>query len=209
MICFGSPRVLPRLVEAVQLVPFAKDRRLRRVQIFRLAGVEHAAAEADDLAARRVADREHDAIAKPVVAAARVVRDDEARLHELRDARVRGAELLQHRVPRIRRIADAEAARGRPVDAALLQVRDRLLAAAQRGAIDLVRFAQQRVELVVLVLALGCAGVLARYLEPHHLRERFDGFRETRGCRRPSGNRSPCRARCSRSSGRTPSTGSR
>ena len=72
-------RVLPRLVEPVQLVAFAKDRRLRRVQVFRLAGVEHAAAEADDLAARRVADREHDAIAKSVVAPARVVRDDEAR----------------------------------------------------------------------------------------------------------------------------------
>ena len=50
--------------------------------------------------------------------------------------------------------------------------------AAQRGAIDLIGLAQQRVELVVLVLALGCARVLARHLEPHHLRERFDGVRK-------------------------------
>ena len=83
---------------------------------------------------------------------------------------------LQHRVPRVRRVPDAEAAGRRPVDAALLQVRDRGFARAQRGAIDLIRLAQQRVELVVLVLAFGHAGVLARHLEPHHLGERFDGL---------------------------------
>ena len=69
MICLRLAGVLARLEEAVELLAFAKDRRLGRVQVLRLAGVEHAAAEADDLAAR-VADREHDAVAEPVVAAA-------------------------------------------------------------------------------------------------------------------------------------------
>ncbi len=66
----------------------------------------------------------------------------------------------------------------RPVDAALLQIRDRGLARAQRGAVDLIRFAQQRVELFVLFLAFRLAGGLARHLEAHHLRERLDGLGE-------------------------------
>ena len=82
----------------------------------------------------------------------------------------------QHRVPGVRRVPDAEATGRRPVDAALLQIRDRGFARAQRGAIDLIRLAQQRVELVVVVFAFGLAGVLARHLESHHLGERLDGL---------------------------------
>ena len=47
----------------------SRRRRFRRVEVFRLAGVEHPPAEADHAAAR-VVDREHDAVAEAVVALA-------------------------------------------------------------------------------------------------------------------------------------------
>ncbi len=50
-------RVLLGFEQPVQLVTLAEDRGLRRVQVFRLTRVQHAPAEADDLAAR-VADRD-------------------------------------------------------------------------------------------------------------------------------------------------------
>ena len=55
------------LVQAVQLAALDEQRRLRRVEVFGLAVVDHSAAEADHLAAHR-ADRKHDAVAKAVVA---------------------------------------------------------------------------------------------------------------------------------------------
>src|SRR5690606_16213154 len=143
--------------------------RLGRVQVLRLASVEYAATEADDLAARRVADREHDAVAEAVVAAPVLIRDDEAGLQQLLDPRLGRAERLHDRVPGVGRVADAEVARGRAVDAALLEVGDRAVARTQRRAVDLIGFAQQRVEIFVIVLALGRGRLLARYLEAQHL----------------------------------------
>src|SRR6185369_11488013 len=61
-------RSLARLVQTVQLAAFVEELGLRRVEVFRLALVEHATAEADRTAAR-IADREHDAIAEAVVVA--------------------------------------------------------------------------------------------------------------------------------------------
>jgi len=73
---------LPALVEAIELAALVEDRCLGRVQVFGLALVQHAAAEADDFALH-IADREHDAVAEPVIAFRvlarfRVGRDDEA-----------------------------------------------------------------------------------------------------------------------------------
>ena len=53
-------------VQRVELASLVEENRLRRVEIFRLAAVDDAAAERDHAAAR-VPDGEHDAIAKAVV----------------------------------------------------------------------------------------------------------------------------------------------
>ena len=60
------PERLSRLVESVELAPLVEERRLRRVEVLRFALVEDAAAEGNRPAAR-VADREHHAVAEPVV----------------------------------------------------------------------------------------------------------------------------------------------
>ena len=77
-------------IQAIQLVPFAKNRRFGRVEVFGLALVQNAAAKANALTFD-VANREHDAVAKAVVALAflgllrgRLIvlrSDDHARLH--------------------------------------------------------------------------------------------------------------------------------
>ena len=58
---------LARLEQAVQLAALAEHRRLGRVEVFRLALVQHAAAKGDHLALE-IADGEHDAFAETVVA---------------------------------------------------------------------------------------------------------------------------------------------
>ena len=63
----------PRLEQAVQLTALAEQRGFRRVQVLRLAAAEHAPAEADHLALH-IADREHDPLAEPVVAARNALR---------------------------------------------------------------------------------------------------------------------------------------
>ena len=78
---------LPRLVEAVQLAALVKQRGFRRIQVFRLALIDDAAAECDDPPAR-IANREHQAVAKAVIeaglpfAAARVALDDQTCLQQ-------------------------------------------------------------------------------------------------------------------------------
>ena len=60
---------LLRLKQAVEFVAFFEQRRFGRVKVFRFALVQHAPAEADDIAAH-IDDGEHDAVAKTVVALA-------------------------------------------------------------------------------------------------------------------------------------------
>src|SRR5690606_9833661 len=103
----GPARDPARLEEAVELAPLVEDRRLRGVQVFRLAGAEDASAEADHVAAR-IADREHDPVAEPVVDAAALVANQEPGLEQLRDALLVPAEPLQHGIPRVGRVAQAE-----------------------------------------------------------------------------------------------------
>ncbi|KGX49631.1 hypothetical protein Y025_5578 [Burkholderia pseudomallei TSV32] len=128
----------PRLEQAVQLAALVEQRRLRRIQVFGLAAVQHPAAEADDLPLH-VADREHDPLAEPVVAARDAVRvglladDHEARVDERIVAVVveRRLEVL----PAVRRVAEPEAQRDLARQAAPLQVLDRVRRAAQLLAV--------------------------------------------------------------------------
>jgi hypothetical protein len=123
-----------RFEEAVELAPLAEDRRLRRVQVFRLAAVEDAAAEADHRPLHR-ADRKHDAIAEAVVALlARVVArrrpaalvglgDDQPAFLEQRVVVAR--EDAGEAAPAVARVAEAEAGGDLAAQASALQVGDR------------------------------------------------------------------------------------
>ena len=62
---FGAG-VFRRFRQAIKIAPFLEQRRFRRVQIFGLALAQDAPAEGD-CAAAPVADRKHDAPAKPVI----------------------------------------------------------------------------------------------------------------------------------------------
>src|SRR5580692_11265316 len=123
---------LSRLVDAIELAAFVKQRRFGRVQVLGLALVDDAATEAQHPAAR-VADRENQAVAKPVVKTrrlpgTRVALDDEARLQQATPLLVRGAEPVEQGVPRVRGITQRElCARGR-IDAALAEIDLRALA---------------------------------------------------------------------------------
>ena len=139
---------------------------------------EHAAAEADHVPAR-IADREHDAVPKAVVAAALLVTDHEARLDELLDLVPAVAEGAQDRIPGVGGVADAEAGRGRAVDAAALEVLDGGRRFAQRAAVELIGLAQHGQH-----RGLGGRRLLrarlARDLEPDDVRERFGGLGKLR-----------------------------
>ena len=114
---------LAHLVETVELAALVEQRRLRRVQVFRLALVDDAAA-AGDHAAAGIADREHQPVAEAVVMAlaalalCAVALDDQTRLGERAAARLVDAEAAQHVVPGIRGVADQEALERRGLEAA-------------------------------------------------------------------------------------------
>ena len=62
----AGPDGFLRLEQTVQFAPLLEQRRFRRVQVFGLALVQHAPAEADDLPAL-VDDRKHDAVAEAII----------------------------------------------------------------------------------------------------------------------------------------------
>ncbi len=85
------------LVESVKLTALVKDGGLRRIQVLGLLVAEHAATEADD-SAPAVADGEHDAVAKAVVALA-VLLDHEPALEQVLTDRGAAAEGAEQEVP--------------------------------------------------------------------------------------------------------------
>jgi len=125
---------LARLVQAVQLVALDEHWRLGRVQILRLAVVEHPPAEADDLALD-VADREHDPIAKTVVAALILafVEDHQPRFDQQRV--VVTCKRARQAVVAGRRVAEAETGRDLAGQTAPLEVVDRLRAGLELLAV--------------------------------------------------------------------------
>ena len=123
-----------RLVQAVELLALVEQRRLRRVQVFGLAAVQHPAAKADHLALD-VADREHDAVAEAVVAARLVAvpLDDQPALHQPRVLVV--AEHGRQEAPLRRRVAQTVGLGDPAGQAAALQVVDRARAGLQLRAV--------------------------------------------------------------------------
>ncbi len=57
---------LPRFPQSIELTPLVEERGLRGVQVFRLALVDDPPAEGNDAPAR-IANREHEPVAEPVV----------------------------------------------------------------------------------------------------------------------------------------------
>ncbi len=143
--------------QPVELASLREERRLRRIQVLRLPVAQHAAAEADDLAAR-IVDREHDPIAKPVVALAGLAGDDEP--GSLQRGVVVAFERRRQGLPRVGRVADAEMRGDRPGEAPLLQVFDRTRRILQLCPIVFRGSQRHCGEIVGLLAPLGLAGAL-------------------------------------------------
>ena len=95
--------------DVVERRAFVKERRLRRIEIFRLRVLlQRAAAEGDDAAAK-IGDREHHPVAEPVEGHRNIVaRDQQARRDHVLDRHALLAEMLLEREALGRRIAEAE-----------------------------------------------------------------------------------------------------
>ena len=104
---------LAYLVEAVQLAPLVKEARLGRIQIFRFALIDDPSAEGDH-PTPRIADGEHDPVAETIVELVStrtgrgVALDHKTRRQQRLPIACLGAEALQHIVPGLRGVADAE-----------------------------------------------------------------------------------------------------
>src|SRR5690606_17656758 len=136
-------RALPGLVEAVKLPALVKELGFRRVQVLRLAFVEHASPKAERAAAR-ITDGEHHTVAKPVVVSGGDVGfalplDEQAGLQEARALRFTCPELPQQGVPGVGRIAQREAGRRLARQAARFEV-----FAGARGALQLMAIELRR-----------------------------------------------------------------
>ncbi len=119
---------LARFVEAVELLALVEYRGLRRVEIFGLVVAQHPAAKGDHPAAA-VADGEHHAVAKAVVALAVLgVLDQQACIDQRLLLQGIAAEMLHQVVPAGRREAQAEVAGDDAGQSAALEVFHRGLA---------------------------------------------------------------------------------
>ena len=88
-------------IQSVKVFPFIKQRRIRRIQIFRLRVIQHPAAETDDLPAR-IADRKHNPMTEAVVMPTLIV-NHHPRIHQ-RSIRIR-LEHLRQRLPAVGGVA--------------------------------------------------------------------------------------------------------
>ena len=151
---------LAGFVQAIELAALDEHRRLRRVEVFRLADVEHPAAEADHLALYR-ADREHDAIAKAVVAllvrAVVALHDHESRFGEQRVVVAR--EHAGEAAPAFGGVAHAEACSDLASQPAAFQVAHRTRAALELLAPVLAGLRQHLAQRGLALLR--CPGALA------------------------------------------------
>ena len=115
------------VVEAPALV---EERGLGRVQVFRLLPLGDGAGAEGDGAAARIADREHDAAAKPVVGRAGFGEADEADLDETIPAEAVARQVIEQRRAAVGRKADLEPVPGRLGEAATVEIGARLRGAA-------------------------------------------------------------------------------
>jgi hypothetical protein len=172
---------LSRFIQAVELAALMEQRRLGRIEVLRLAAVDHAAAEADDPAAR-VADREHHAIAEAVVervlARRRSLAPDDEAGREQRALRLLGcAEAAQHLLPGVRRIADAKLLQRLEAQAPAAHVLARTFILGELLGIES-GDATEQVREPLGSRALRRLARFARYLEPEALRQLLHRLRK-------------------------------
>ena len=174
----GSADCRTRLKQAIELAALGEQWRFRRVEVLGLALTEYPAAETHDVPAG-VMDREHDAVAKSIVALAAVADDNQARGFQ-RLVLIVGERALE-RLPVIRCIADAEASGDRAGQAALLEVIDRARSVLEYPAIELGGLEQYPGE----ILRLFAPAVVGRGDGPGHLQADVAGELLDRVRKRP------------------------
>ncbi len=109
-------------VDPVQRPALVEEGGRRRVEVFRSFRVGHDAAAEADRPPARVADRDDDPATEPVVDPATGRRTGDARIGQLTVAEALGSQPGAQRLPRVRRVADAEALLGLAAEAALLEI---------------------------------------------------------------------------------------
>jgi hypothetical protein len=142
-------------IEIVERAPLVEERGVGGIEVFGFALANHPSAECDHAPAR-VADRDHQPPAKPVVRLLVVDLDQHARFDQ-RGVAI-ALELFAQLATRIGRIAHAEGARGFRLDPALLQYRPRF------GARDAVQLVGEELRGIghQIVQALGALGAFDR-----------------------------------------------
>ena len=174
-------RGLARGGDVVERAALVEERRLRRVEIFRLrVFLERAAAEGDDAAAQ-IGDREHHAVAEAVERHRDVVAgDQQPGLDHVLDRDAVRAEMLLEREALGRRIAEPELELRRRIEPAVGEIAARLGAVSRRERV-LEEF-RRKLHHVMQRLAPRVARlVLARDLRQRHaghLRQPLDRFRK-------------------------------
>ena len=158
-----------------------KERRLRRVQVFRRRILlERAAAESDDPPAQ-IGDRKHHAVAEAVERQRDVVAcDQQARLHHVLGGNAVGAQMLLQRVALARRVAEAEFHLRGGIEAAVGEIAARL-GAGLGGERGFEEFRRQLHDVVQRFAAGFARLVLARHFRQRHaghLRQALDRLRE-------------------------------
>ena len=152
-----------RLKQAVQLAPFVEHRGFGRIEVFGLFVTKHAPAKANAFAFD-VADREHQPIAKTVVAAhivgVLIVDDDQARLGQQRVVVLR--KHARQPMPALGRVAQAIAVSDIAGHAPALQIVNRVLGGAQVLAVGGAGFFQHIGQGGLLLFACGGAFALLR-----------------------------------------------
>ncbi len=171
----------PDLVQAIELLALVEQRRLRRIQVFRLAALEHPAAETQHAAAR-IADRKHDAVAEAVIPGLAprtrcVALDDQSRGKQRAARLVGGTEPSQHFIPGVGRVADAESFADRLVQPAAAQVGARFLIALQAFLV-VARDTREHLAELFLAPRWWSAAAFMRHFQSEPPGERFDGFRK-------------------------------
>ena len=112
----------PCVEQAVQLTPFLKQRRLRRVQVFGLPLANDAAAETNNIAAL-IEDWKHHPIAEAIIATALLVIDHQSAFRQRCSGVV--VDRALEPLPVVGRIAEAELRGNFTADAAALEIIDR------------------------------------------------------------------------------------
>ena len=202
-------RGLPRGAEVVEIVALVKQRRFRRVQVFRRDVLFQRAAAERDHAAAHVGDRKHHAVAEAIIGHRNVVAGDQkARFDHVLDRNALRAEMLLQRKAFARRIADPELQLRRRRNRAVAEIAARFgaIARGERIGEEFRGEFHHVVERLAALLVTRGIGRRRRQRQARHRRRAARRLRETRRPRSPSRSRRCCRS-CRKRNRTTPASG--